>query len=63
MKAINIKWDTDGDLELLQELPKEIEIPEYLIDEDFDVDGYEEEISDYISDITGFCHNGFELAD
>lgn len=61
MKAVNIKWDTDGDLELLQELPKEIEIPECLIDEDTDKDEYEEEISDYISDVTGFCHYGFEL--
>lgn len=52
MKVVNIKWDTDGDLELLQELPKEIEIPEHFIDE---------EISDYISDVTGFCHYGFEL--
>ena len=34
MKAINIKWDTDGDLELLQELPKEIEIPKDMADED-----------------------------
>lgn len=53
MKAINIKWDTDGDLELLQELPKEIEIPKDMTDED--------EISDYISDVTGFCHYGFDM--
>lgn len=57
MKAINIKWDTDGDLELLQELPKEIEIPEYLIDEDMN----EDEVSDYISNVAGFCHYGFEM--
>lgn len=63
MKAINIKWDTDGDLELLQKLPKEIEIPEYLIDEDTDVDDYEEDISNYISDTTRFCHCGFDLVD
>lgn len=61
MKAANIKWDTDGDLELLQDLPKEIEIPEYLIDEDTDIDEYEEEISDYISEVTGYCHFGFDL--
>lgn len=61
MKAVNIKWDTDGDLELLQDLPKEIEIPEYLIDEDTDIDEYEEEISDYISEVTGYCHFGFDL--
>lgn len=55
MKAINIKWDTDGDMELLLELPTEIEIPEDMTDED--------EISDYLSDETGFCHYGFELVD
>ena len=53
MKAKNIKWDTDGDMEILEELPKEIEIPEGMTDE--------EEISDWLSDQTGFCHNGFVL--
>ena len=61
MKAVNIKWDTDGDLELLRDLPEEIEIPEYLIDEDTDIDEYEEEIADYISEVTGYCHFGFDL--
>ncbi|MCM1178682.1 MAG: hypothetical protein NC347_00360 [Clostridium sp.] len=55
MKAINIKWDTDGDIALLEELPEEIEIPEGMTGED--------EISDYILDVTGFCHYGFELVD
>lgn len=55
MKAINIKWETDGDMKLLRELPSEMEIPEGVTDED--------EISDYLSDETGFCHNGFELVD
>ena len=55
MKAINIKWDTDGDMELLNELPTEIDIPNNMDDED--------EISDYLSDQTGFCHDGFELVD
>lgn len=52
MKAINIDWDVDyeGDREFL---PTEIEIPNGMTDED--------EISDYLSDETGFCHNGFEL--
>lgn len=50
MKAINIKWDTDGEN---VELPNEIELPFGMVDED--------EISDYISDETGFCHYGFEL--
>ena len=60
MKAINIKWDTDGDEELLKELPTEIQIPNDL-SEGIDMDDYNEEISDYISDVTGFCHYGFEL--
>lgn len=55
MKAINIKWDTDGEEEILESLPTEIDIPEWMEDED--------EISDYISDETGFCHNGFELGE
>ena len=53
MKAINIQWNTDSDKELLEQLPKEIEIPELMTDED--------EISDYITEQTGFCHKGFEL--
>ncbi len=60
MKAINIKWDTDGDKELLQKLPMEIEIPEEIVCGDlFD----EDEISDWLTDQTGFCHNGFELVE
>ena len=50
MKAVNILWDTDGENVAL---PNEIEIPYGIINED--------EISDYISDETGFCHYGFEL--
>lgn len=52
MKAVNIKWDVDYDEEL-DYLPEEVELPEGMEDE--------EEISDYLSDFTGFCHNGFEL--
>ena len=64
MKAINIEWDvTDGaeDMrqeevnEILETLPTEMEVPEGMTDE--------EEISDYISDVTGFCHYSFELID
>ena len=54
MKAINIDWDIDFD-EDLEFLPKEIEIPNGMTDED--------EISDYITNKTGFCHLGFELVD
>lgn len=50
MKVVNIVWDTDGEN---VKLPNEIELPFGMFDED--------EISDYISDETGFCHYGFEL--
>lgn len=54
MKAINIEWDVDTEEEL-EDLPTEIEIPDGMTDE--------EEISDYITDKTGFCHCGFELVE
>ena len=52
MKATNIKWDVDFE-EDLEFLPIEIEIPNGMTDED--------DISDYISNETGFCHFGFDL--
>lgn len=55
MKAINIMWDTDNNVELLKQLPAEMEIPKSIINID--------EISDYLSDKIGFCHNGFSLVE
>ena len=52
LKAINIIWDTDGENITL---PTEIDIPEGMTGE--------EEISNYISNETGFCHKGFELTE
>lgn len=52
MKAIRIQWDVDN-REDLSQLPTEVLLPENLKDPD--------EISDYLSDLTGFCHKGFEL--
>ena len=52
MRAINIDWDTDGEK---LDLPDEIKLPVGMTDED--------EISDYITDQTGFCHFGFLLVD
>lgn len=68
MKAINIKWDTDGNEGVLKELPTEMKIPMYLYSDlysDVNVDVYEvlETISDWLSDQTGFCHFGFELVE
>ena len=56
IKAINIKWDDDEAWEL-EDLPKEIEIPEYV---DFDDD---DAISDFLSDSTGYCHTGFDIVE
>ena len=52
LKAINIKWDTDGDMEVLNELPTEVTIPE---------NTEEEDICDYLSDEYGYCVFGFDV--
>ena len=68
MKAVNIKWDvTDGaedmtkeDIdEILSILPTEVEIPDYLITND--KDDLLDNVSDWLSDEFGFCHDTFEL--
>lgn len=63
MKVVKIKWDTDGDKELLKTLPKEIDISN-----EFDVKDYEDDekqllddISDWLTDTYGYCHFGFEV--
>jgi hypothetical protein len=67
MKITNIKWDTDGDKELLKILPTEIDITEEFDFEEYEIDGeFEEEqllddISDWLSDTYGYCHFGFEI--
>lgn len=53
MKATDIQWDTDGDMEAAAQLPQEIEIPDSITEDDA--------VSDYISSITGYCHAGFVL--
>lgn len=52
-KAINIQWDVD-DPDDLEHLPTVIDIPANI---------HEDDIADYISDLTGFCHKGFELVE
>lgn len=62
LKAINIKWDTDGDEKVLQDLPTEMIIPDELAEYySADREHTTEEISDWLSEETGFCHNGFEI--
>ena len=61
IKAVDIQWDVQDDDELtaaeisaiLERLPTEIDLPDGMEDED--------EIGDYLSDMTGFCHFGFDL--
>ena len=52
----NIEYDTDGEK---VELPDRLEIE--LPDDITDPDEIAEELSDAISDITGFCHFGFMI--
>lgn len=52
MRAVNIKWDTDGDQDAFDSLPQEIQVPKGMAYED---------IEDYLSDQTGFCHLGFDV--
>lgn len=52
--AINIQWDVDNE-EDLDSLPQRVILPEGMTDDD--------EISDYLSDLTGFCHRGFSLVE
>lgn len=52
VKAVNIQWDVDSKSDR-KFLPDEIEIPDDITDE--------EDISDYITNLTGFCHKGFQI--
>lgn len=49
--ATKILWDTDNDSTI--NLPETIKIPQGITKED--------EISEYITEQTGFCHNGFTI--
>lgn len=51
LRATNILWDVDYDDN--GELPTQIDIPEEMTDED--------EITEYLSQVTGFCHEGYTL--
>jgi len=50
-KAVNIKWETDGhDVDL----PSEIELPSYIIEEDY-------EVAEYLSKTKGWLVNSFSI--
>lgn len=52
--ATNIQWDVDNE-EDLDGLPRKVVLPEGMTDDD--------EISNYLSDLTGFCHYGFSTVE
>lgn len=52
MKATCIQWETDT-AEEKKNLPSEIELPDGMTNA--------EEIEDYISEMTGYCHSGYVL--
>lgn len=52
MLAINIKWDTDGNTEILKDLPTNVEIP---------WNTEEDEVCDYLSDKYGYCVFDFNI--
>lgn len=56
-KVINVKWETDG---YEVDLPSEFEIPKEFIDE-YGID--EDAVSDWLSDKTGWLHDGFEIVE
>jgi hypothetical protein len=55
IEVTNIKWDTDGDIDL----PKRISVS---VPTNIDADEIDDFISDKISDITGFTHKGFSTS-
>lgn len=68
MRTKSIKWDTDGDREVFESLPQEVELPdrfnrENYMDEHGEVDetSWCEDIGDYLSDTYEFCHSGFVM--
>ncbi len=71
MKAINIKWDITDEVEemtqkeqneILAPLPKEVDLStEFSVEDYDDEEEMLDDISDWLSDNYGYCHNGFEL--
>ena len=60
-RTTNIMWDVDED-EDNSDLPTTVVIPdEYILDSECDKDELSEEISDWLSNEYGFCHEGFRL--
>ena len=52
--ATNIQWDVDDNKDL-EYLPQRVKIPQGMDDDDT--------ISDYLTNLTGFCHFGFSIVE
>ena len=63
MKAINIKWDTDGDESVRATLPSTVELPREIFSPQKFESSEEllEAVSNWLSDEYGFCHDGFSV--
>lgn len=64
LKVVNIKWATDGDKDAQKSLPSEMIVPSDLAlqyERMSDLNDATDDISDWLSDETGFCHYGFDL--
>lgn len=59
IQARDIQWDAPDDV--AESLPEKIDVPLETIIECDGMPDYIDEISDYITDQSGFCHNGFTL--
>ena len=56
VKCTEIQWDTDGDKELFKSLPQEVEIT---LDDYVEGDYLDDELADALSDLYGFCIEGY----
>ena len=55
----NVEWDAPNKIEFPTEITIDItQENEYLLE---DIDGYADNLSDYLSDIYGYCHYGFKI--
>ena len=50
-RVFNVRYDTDGEM---------VPLPQELTLELSDHEDVEDELSELVSDLTGFCHHGFE---
>jgi hypothetical protein len=61
VKCFDIQWDLEKDQRgALVGLPEvvRVDVPEEILEDD---EGLEEYLSDSVSKLTGFCHNGLKL--